>query len=146
MTTQEEFILKKDTLGERIRSLRHQRRWSQQELSMRASISTPHISSIELDKRSPSLEYANRLANALGVTVQALCDEVKIVNAPKMKNSTEEWPLSLQNFILNESAAPYLEAAQRLSQLPSSDASLLSLMIDLLSQNRKFEPNTESNT
>lgn len=130
-----------DTLGARIRSLRQQRRWSQQELSMRASISTPHISSIERDKRSPSLEYANRLANALGVSLHALCDEAKIVPAPKMKNSTEELPLAMQNFILNEAAAPYLEAAQRLSQLPADDATFLTLMIDLLSQKRKFQPN-----
>ena len=125
-----------ETFGSRVRKLRQARNWSQQELSMRAGISTPHISSIERSKRQPSLEYAKRMAYALGVPLSSLCDEDADFSIPRMKNSPEEWPLAMQNFILNEAAAPYLEAAKRMSTLPKEEASFLSLMIDLLSQNR----------
>jgi transcriptional regulator with XRE-family HTH domain len=125
-----------DSFGSRIRKLRVARRWSQQELSMRAGISTPHISSIERSKRQPSLEYARRMANALGVPLNALCDEESDFSIPRMKNSPEDWPLAMQNFILNEAAAPYLEAAKRMSTLPQDDARFLSLMIDLLIEKR----------
>lgn len=126
-----------ETLGYRVRRLRQERRWSQQELSMRAGISTPHISSIERSKRQPSLEYARRMADALGVPLTALCEENEIL-IPKMKGSPDEWPLPIQNFILNEAAAPYLEAAQRMSTLPQEDATFLTTIIDLLVQKRKY--------
>ncbi|GMA60702.1 helix-turn-helix domain-containing protein [Alicyclobacillus fastidiosus] len=118
--------------GKRVRSLRLSRHWSQQELSMRCGISTPHISSIERDKRHPSLEYAQRIATALGVPLSSLCDERTEFQAPKMRNSPDELPLYLQNFILNESAFPYLEAAQRMSTLPEEEASFLTKLIELL--------------
>lgn len=127
-----------EKFGARIRTLRLQRRWSQQELSLRASISTPHISSIERGKRYPSLEYAVRLADALGVTLNALCDERTDFKAPRMINSPDELPLYLQSFVLNESSVPYLEAAHRMSNLPPADSQFLRLLIDLLAQNRRF--------
>lgn len=128
------------SFGSRVRRLRQDRRWSQQELSLRAGISTPHISSIERAKRYPSLDYAMRIAEALGVPLNALCDESSEFEIPKMKNSPYELPLYLQNFVLNESATPYLQAAHRLSTLPSEDRNLLTLMIDLLCQRRKLTP------
>ncbi len=125
-----------ESFGTRVRKLRQARNWSQQELSMRAGISTPHISSIERSKRHPSLEYAKRMAHALGVPISSLCDEDSDFTIPKMKSSPEDWPLAMQNFILNEAAAPYLEAAKRMSTLPKEEATFLSLMIDLLIQKR----------
>lgn len=127
-----------DSFGERVRKIRQERRWSQQELSLRAGISTPHISSIERNKRYPSLEYAMRMAEALGVTIQALCDESTQFNTPKMKNSPDELPQHLQNFVLNERATPYLQAAQRMSLLPTQDTEFLTLVIDLLFQQRRM--------
>lgn len=124
------------SFGSRIRRLRQDRTWSQQELSLRSGISTPHISSIERGKRFPSLEYALRLAESLGVPLHALCDESSGFQPPKMKSSPYELPLYLQNFVLNESATPYLQAAHRLSNLPQEDRELLTLMIDLLAQTR----------
>jgi len=122
----------------RIRSLRLQRRWSQQELSLRAGISTPHISSIERGKRYPSLEYAVRLSDALGIAISSLCDEKTDFRSPRMKSSPDELPLYLQNFVLNEASVPYLETAHRMSTLPAEDARLLQLLIDLLSDKRRF--------
>lgn len=126
------------SFGSRMRSIRQARQWSQQELSMRSGISTPHISSIERDKRHPSLEYAQRIANALGVPLHSLCDEREDFKAPKMHNNSDELPLYMQNFILNESALPYLEAAQRMSTLPEEDATFLTKLIELLIQRHKM--------
>lgn len=127
-----------DVFGIRVRRIRLDRRWSQQELSLRAGISTPHISSIERGKRYPSLEYAMRMAEALGVPLHALCDEGSELRSPKMKTSAEELPQHLQNFVLNEDAAPYLQAAHRMSTLPKEDADFLTLVIDLLVQRRRL--------
>lgn len=125
-----------EAFGERVKKIRQGRNWSQQELSLRAGISTPHISSIERGKRFPSLEYARRMADALGVGLVALCDTSVELRVPHMHNSSEELPLHLQNFILNEEAAPYLEAAQRMSTLPKAHSDLICLVIDLLLQSR----------
>ncbi|MDP9728665.1 helix-turn-helix domain-containing protein [Alicyclobacillus tolerans] len=124
----------KDSFGYRIRRIRQQRDWSQQELALRSGISTPHISSLERDIRQPSLEYAKRLANALGVPLTALCDNTKELKMPKILESTEDWPVEIQNLILNEEAAPYLEAAQQMSILPKEESEFISLIIDLLVQ------------
>lgn len=122
--------------GERVKRLRQERNWSQQELSLRSGISTPHISSIERGKRFPSLDYARKIADALGVGLLALCDENVVLRPPKMRTSAEELPMYLQNFVLNEDAEPYLNAAHRMSTLPKEEADLLCLVIDLLSQTR----------
>jgi transcriptional regulator with XRE-family HTH domain len=127
-----------ESFGCRVRRLRQERGWSQQELSLRSGISTPHISSIEREKRFPSLEYALRLANALGVSLPALCDERRELRAPKMKNSPEELPSYLQNFVLNEASTPYLEMAHRVSTLPKEDSDFLSLVIELLVERRQM--------
>lgn len=135
-----------ESLGERIRRLRHDRRWSQQELSLRCGISTPHISSIELGKRLPSLEYARRIADCLGVALVALCDYTTELRSPKMLQSAEELPLYLQSFVLNEDATPYLQTAHRMSTLPKEDSDLLTLMVNLLSQSRRQPPSQSPGT
>lgn len=129
-----------DYFGLRVRKIRLDRRWSQQELSLRCGISTPHISSIERGRRFPSLDYAMRMADALGVPLNALCDEMTEFKSPKMISSPYELPIHLQNFVLNESATPYLQTAHRMSTLPKEDSDLLQLMIDLLSRQRRVEP------
>lgn len=131
----------KESFGSRVRATRVARSWSQQELSMRSGISTPHISSIERDKRHPSLEYALRIASALGVPLHALCDSTKAYVVPRMHNSTEELPWDIQNFVLNESAYPYLEAAKQMSALSEEDTTLLTMLIDLLSQRNRLRMN-----
>jgi transcriptional regulator with XRE-family HTH domain len=108
---------------------------------MRAGISTPHISSIERSKRFPSLEYALRMADALGVPLSALCDETTDFRVPRMRRSNDELPAHLQNFVLNEESTPYLQVAQRMSTLPAQDSQFLALVVDLLTQrNRQVPP------
>ncbi|MCL6547860.1 MAG: helix-turn-helix domain-containing protein [Alicyclobacillus sp.] len=126
-----------ESFGARVRKLRLDRQWSQQELSLRSGISTPHISSIERGKRFPSLEYALRLSDALGVPLHVLCDEQTEVKPPRMKSSPDELPMYLQNFILNEAATPYLQAAHRMSKLPKEDSEFLTLIIEFLAQRRQ---------
>ncbi|MCL6515750.1 helix-turn-helix transcriptional regulator [Alicyclobacillus sp.] len=123
--------------GDRIRRLRLARNWSQQELGLRCGISAPHISSIERGKRYPSLDYAIRMAAALGVPLNALCDETIKLKPPKMRSSPEELPTYLQNFILNEAATPYLQAAHKISTLPEADREFLTKLIDLVVQQRQ---------
>lgn len=84
--------------------------------------------------------YALRIADALGVPLNILCDEQTEVRPPRMKSSPEELPLYLQNFILNEAATPYLQAAHRMSKLPKEDSDFLTLVIDLLAQRRQMTP------
>lgn len=129
-----------ESFGNRMRKVRISRQWSQQELSIRAGISTPHISSIERDKRHPSLEYAQRIANALGVSLHSLCDSNAEFRMPRMHNSPEELPLHMQNFILNESAFPYLEAAQCMSTLSEEDTLFLKKLIEILVQRERTLP------
>jgi transcriptional regulator with XRE-family HTH domain len=126
------------SFGTRVRSLRLQRRWSQQELSLRSGISTPHISSIERGKRFPSLEYAMRISDALGIPLYALCDERVEFKTPRLRESPDELPMYLQNFVLNEASEPYLEAAQQMSTLPVEDSQFLTMMIELLVQKRRM--------
>lgn len=60
-------------LGRNLRRLREARGWSQQELSDRSDVSRPVIARLELGTSGPpSLETAERLAKALGVSLDAL--------------------------------------------------------------------------
>jgi transcriptional regulator with XRE-family HTH domain len=127
-----------ETFGQRVRRLRQERRWSQQELSLRSGISTPHISSIERGKRFPSLDYAIRLADALGVSLTALCDQSIEFRPPRMLSSVDELPQYLQSFILKEEAVPYLETAHRMSALPAEDANFIRLIVELLVQKHRL--------
>lgn len=129
----------KETLhfGDKIRQLRLRHRWSQQELALRSGISTPHISSLERGKRHPSLEYAMRLANALGISLEVLCDDAEPVTPPKMKSSPEELPIHLQNFILNEASTPYLQAAHQMSTLSKDAREFLTKLIQIMAEHYK---------
>ena len=128
------------SFGDRVRRLRLDRLWSQQELSLRAGISTPHISSIERGKRFPSLEYAARIAAALGVSLSSLCDEENEFEVPKLHKSHEELPYHLQTFVLNEASTPYLNVAKKMSILPKEDSRFVALMVDLLAERYRDAP------
>ncbi|SIS62096.1 helix-turn-helix domain-containing protein [Alicyclobacillus vulcanalis] len=128
----------KDSFGARVRAIRQSRGWSQQELAMRAGVSTPHISSIERDKRRPSLDYAKRLADALGVPLEVLCDADTTYEPKRMRDSVYELPTPLQHFVLNEDSFPYLEAAHRMSQLSKEEALFLRQLIDVLAQKKNL--------
>lgn len=59
-------------LGMRIKYLRKQRGWSQEELSFQSNINKNYISDLESGRRNPSLEILERLADAFGITLEEL--------------------------------------------------------------------------
>lgn len=60
------------SFGRRLRQLRQERSWSQEELSTRADISKNYIGEIERGENNVSIHYISRLAAALGVTLGEL--------------------------------------------------------------------------
>jgi len=62
----------KKEFGQRIRSLREERDWSQSDLSHEADLDVGYISKVELGKANPSLIYITSLAKAFGMEVWEL--------------------------------------------------------------------------
>lgn len=60
------------TIGERIRELREQQGLTQDQLAARAGMSKGFLSDLENNKRNASAEYALRLAQALGASIDYL--------------------------------------------------------------------------
>lgn len=58
--------------GERIRTLRENRGWSQTHLAERAALSQPTVSQIELGDRTPKIDALVRLADALDESLDFL--------------------------------------------------------------------------
>lgn len=61
----------------RIKKLREALKISQKELSGKAGVSQPYIHDLENNKRGARPETLQRIADALGVTVNLLTDEKK---------------------------------------------------------------------
>ena len=59
-------------VGARVREIRTQKKLSQSELAVKASLSLPHISAIELGKKAMKLETLVRVAEALEVSTDYL--------------------------------------------------------------------------
>ena len=135
-----------DQLGRKIRLLRHRRNLTQQEVSYRTGISTPHISSLERGQRQPSLEYAVRLAEALGVPIGYFCDGAEITNLPDETayGGASELPAYLKSFMMREDAQPYLIMAHRVSHLGQEDYQMICSLIDVLVQRRKLKDFSDS--
>ena len=58
--------------GERIRTLRHERGLSQEEMAYRAGIHRTYIGGIERGERNPALKNIAAMAQALGVSLPEL--------------------------------------------------------------------------
>ena len=59
-------------IGQRVRQLREERGWNQSELAAEAGLTPAAVSQIEGDKRKPSAETLNGLADALEVSTDFL--------------------------------------------------------------------------
>ena len=70
MSTAGSPFLKK--LGQRIRQLRRQRAWTQEDLAHAAKIERAYVSDIEQGRHNFGVTYLPRLAKALRVSVAAL--------------------------------------------------------------------------
>jgi transcriptional regulator with XRE-family HTH domain len=62
-------------LGRRVQTLRHAKRWSQEQLAEAADIDRSYIAGIEVGSRNPSLKALERLAAAFSVPLAALFEE-----------------------------------------------------------------------
>ena len=66
------MIKAKEQLGLRIRFLRQQKGFSQEELAFRAHINKNYLSDLENGRRNPTLDILNRLVFALEITLSEL--------------------------------------------------------------------------
>lgn len=62
----------KKSVGDRVRELRNQRGWYQQELANRAGVSMQTVSNLETGRYSPQLGKLSKIADALGVPLADL--------------------------------------------------------------------------
>lgn len=90
-------------LAERLKQLRLQRRWSQQELAQRAGLTQPDLCRMEQGRvRQPRLGVLTRVADALGVSLDYLAGRTE---APRAAVETEEGFRELIKAYANASAA-----------------------------------------
>lgn len=62
-------------LGRRVRALRIQRGWTQEELAAKAKKHPTYIGGIERGERNPTLTVLADIARALGISVASLMEE-----------------------------------------------------------------------
>jgi len=123
-----------NSLGNKLRRLRQQRRWTQRELGDRASISTPHISSMERGLRNPSLVYAERLANAFKVPLEYFCTEHKSMSLEDLLPVAHSFSPTLHKLMLNESFAPYSSTVENLKCLDEEGRQVVDALISALAK------------
>ena len=68
-----------EQLGMRIRFLRQQRRWSQEDLAFNANINKNYISDLENGRRNPSLDILERIAVAFNISLAELFKGVESI-------------------------------------------------------------------
>jgi transcriptional regulator with XRE-family HTH domain len=62
--------------GKRLRALREERGWSQEEFADRAGLHRTYVSAVERGVRNPTLSVLERLAKALGISITAMLQSV----------------------------------------------------------------------
>ena len=67
-------------IGDRLRSIRKNKKISIYQVSKETGISQNHISSVELGKRQPTIDTLARLAKPLGITLAELFNEDNTVS------------------------------------------------------------------
>lgn len=67
-------------IGDRLRSIRKNKKISIYQVSKETGISQNHISSVELGKRQPTIDTLARLAKPLGITLAELFNEDSTVS------------------------------------------------------------------
>jgi transcriptional regulator with XRE-family HTH domain len=100
-----------NTLGKKIRSLRHQKGWSQQDVAKRLEISIPAFSKMETGVTDLNLSRLNQISRLFNLTVVQLLadsdldeikDYAKEVNEKKQRLlKREEEIIDLQKKVIN---------------------------------------------
>ena len=62
--------------GKRLRALREERGWSQEEFADRAGLHRTYVSAVERGVRNPTLSVLERLSKALGISITAMLQGV----------------------------------------------------------------------
>ena len=62
----------REQLGMRIKYLRSQQNWSQEDLALEAEINKNYLSDLENGRRNPSLEILERIATAFNISLSEL--------------------------------------------------------------------------
>ena len=62
----------KTQLGMRIVYLRKQKGWSQLDLSIESGVNRNYLSDLENGRRNPTVDVLEKIANALGITLEFL--------------------------------------------------------------------------
>jgi transcriptional regulator with XRE-family HTH domain len=71
--------------GLRVRALRAERGWSQEELGFETELDRTYVSGIERGVRNPTLSVLGRLANGLNVSLSELVADVDKSTARKQR-------------------------------------------------------------
>ena len=104
------------TTGDRIRERRDQRGWTQDALAEKAGISKGFLSDLENNKRNVSADYALRIANALGVSLDYL------IRGELTKRDEERAPVSIPPELSVAAQELNLSYAQTLTLLDAHEA------------------------
>ena len=62
--------------GKRLRALREERGWSQEEFADRAGLHRTYVCAVERGGRNPTLSVLERLSKALGISITAMLQGV----------------------------------------------------------------------
>ena len=68
-----------EQLGMRIKYLRKERKWSQEDLALEANVNKNYISDLENGRRNPSLDILERIADAFGITLEQLFKGIETI-------------------------------------------------------------------
>lgn len=68
-----------EQLGMRIKFLRNQRKWSQEDLAFEANVNKNYISDLENGRRNPSLDILERIAVAFSISLADLFRGVETI-------------------------------------------------------------------
>ena len=63
--------------GQRVRELRHEREWSQEDLAEEAELDRTYIGGIERGERNLALRNIQRIAETFGMTISELFDGIE---------------------------------------------------------------------
>lgn len=68
-----------DQLGMRIKFLRKERKWSQEDLALEADVNKNYISDLENGRRNPSLEILEKIAIAFNISLSELFKGIETI-------------------------------------------------------------------
>lgn len=67
-----DFIMNNYSVGKRIRELRIRKRLSQEQIALRAEITTAYLGQIERGEKNPTVKSVEQISNALGISLSEL--------------------------------------------------------------------------